>query len=304
MTTRVANLAQHERNLAHILDAQRRLSDGQLQISSGKRAEHYAGVATDARRIVNVETSHVRTTQYISNNKLVDQRLQTMETSVAQIFDVVSEYKTLIINALNSDNASDLAMPIQTQALLDEITSLLNIEQDGRYLFAGTRTDTRPVDQSGLPPAYVIPTSDGDSIGYYAGDTTKLTVQADENFTVTYGAHAGEAGFEQAIRAMHMVIIGPPGDRATLDEALRVINQAIDGVSDVRTQIGASRAALDNVNTRLDDFLLFSEQTISDLENADVTKVITTMNSDQIAVEASFAVISRLANLTLARFLR
>lgn len=302
--TRIANFAQHERNLAHILDAQRRLSDGQLRISSGKKSEHYSGVARDARRIVNTETAHIRTTQFISNNNLIEQRLQAMETNVAQVFELVTQYKSLLINALNADNSSDLAMPIQTQSLLDEVSALLNVEQDGRFLFAGTRTDTRPVDQAGLPGAYVVPTSNGDSIGYYSGDTTSLTVQADENFTVSYGAHAGEQGFEQAIRAMHMVIIGPPNDRATLDDALRVINQAIDGVSDTRTQIGASRSALENVNVRLDEFLLFSEKTISDLENTDITSVITQMNTDQVAVEASFAVISRLADLTLTRFLR
>ena len=302
--TRVTNFAQHQRNLAHILDAQKRLNDGQLQVSSGKKAQQYSGVSRDVRRIVNVEASHVRTTQFMANNKLVDERLQTMETSVSQVFELVTQYKTLIINALNADNSSDLAMPIQTQAMLDELTALLNLEQDGRYLFSGSRTDTRPVDQTGLPAGYTIPTSDGDSSGYYAGDTASLTVQADENFTVTYGITAGDTGFEQAIRAMHMVVIGPPNDRATLDEALRVIDQAIDGVSDVRTRIGSSRAALENVNSRLDDFLLFAEQTISDLENTDITEVITNMNSDQVAVEASFAVISRLADLTLTRFLR
>jgi len=302
--TRVANFAQHQRNLVHILDAQKRLNDGQLQISSGKKAQHYSGVARDVRRIVNVEAGHVRTTQFVSNNKLVGQRLQTMEGNVSQIFELVTQYKTLIINALNADNSSDLAMPIQTQSLMDEVTALLNIEQDGRYLFSGTRTDTRPVDQTGLPAGYVIPTVNGAASGYFAGDLTNLTVQADENFTVTYGITAGAVGFEQAIRAMHMVVIGPPNDRATLDEALRVIGQAIDGVSNIRTQIGASRAALENVNSRLDDFLLFTEQTISDLENTDITEVITNMNSNQVAVEASFAVISRLADLTLARFLR
>jgi flagellar hook-associated protein 3 FlgL len=302
--TRVANFAQHQRNLSHILDAQKRLNDGQLQISSGKKAQHYSGVARDVRRIVNVEAGHVRTTQFMSNNKLIDQRLQTMETNVSQIFELATQYKTLIINALNADNSSDLAMPIQTQALMDEVTALLNIEQDGRFLFSGTRTDIRPVDQTGLPLIYTIPTANGDASGYYVGDTTKLTVQADENFTVSYGITAGDVGFEQAIRAMHMVVIGPPNDRATLDEALRVMDQAIDGISDIRTQIGASRAALENVNSRLNDFLLFTEQTISDLENTDITEVITTMNSDQVAVEASFAIISRLADLTLTRFLR
>ena len=302
--SRVATLAQHQRNLSYILDAQKRMNLGQLQVSSGKKSENYSGVAADARRIVNIESSHIRTSQFISNNKLVDQRLQTMETSVAQIFEVVTQYKTLIINALNADNSQDLAMPVQAQSMLDEVSALLNVEEDGRYLFAGTRTDTRPVDQTGLPLTYTIPTTDGDSLGYYAGDTASLTVQADENFTVTYGTHAGELGFEQAIRAMHMVIIGPPNDRATLDEALRVVDQSIDQISDIRTQIGASRAALENVNKRLDDFLLFSEQTISELENADITQVVTNMNSDQIAMEASYSIISSLRNLSLTNYLR
>lgn len=302
--TRVANFAQHERNLAHILDAQRRLATGQLQISSGKKADNYAGIASDARRLVNVEAAHIRTSQYITNNNLIEQRLQNMETNVAQIFDVVTEYKTLVINALNSDNSADLAMPVQAQSYLDEITALLNLEDDGRFLFSGNYTDVRPVDQTGLPGAYTLPTANGDASGYYQGDATRLSLQADENFTVDYGVTADETGFEQAIRAMHMIVIGPPNDRATLEDALSVINEAVDGVSDIRTRIGASRAAIENVNTRLADFQLYSEETIGELENTDITEVITNMNSDQVAVEASFAVISRLSNLNLVRFLR
>jgi len=302
--TRVANFVQHERNLSYLLDAQRRLATGQLQVSSGKKAEAFAGIASDARRLINVESAHVRTTQYITNNNLIEQRLQSMETNVAQVFEVVTEYKTLLINALNADNSTDLAMPIQAQSMMDEVTALLNLEDDGRFLFSGNYTNTRPVDQTGLPVGYTLPTADGDAIGYYQGDATTLSVQADENFEVDYGVTADEAGFERAMRAMHMVIIGPPNDRATLEDALSVINQAIDGVSDIRTRIGASRAALENVNTRLTDFQLFSEKTIGELENTDITEVITIMNADQVAVEASFSIIARLSDLNLVRFLR
>jgi flagellar hook-associated protein 3 FlgL len=293
--TRVANYAQHERNLSYILDAQRRLTMGQLQISSGKKAENFSGVASDARRLVNVESNHIRTTQYMANNNLIEQRLQSMETSVSQAFEVITEYKTLLINALNSDNVADLAMPIQAQS---------NLEDDGRFLFAGNYTNTPPVDQTALPGSYTLPTSDGDSSGYYQGDSTVLSVQADDNFTVGYGVTANEIGFERAIRAMHMVVIGPPNDRAMLEDALGVIDQAIKNVADIRTRIGASRAAIENVNTRLTEFQLFSEKTIGDIENTDITEVITQMNVDQVAVEASFSIISRLSDLNLMRFLR
>ena len=93
-------------------------------------------------------------------------------------------------------------------------------------------------------------------------------------------------------------------DNATLSDALTVINQAIDGVSDIRTRIGAARASLENVNARHDEFMLFAEKTISELENTDITRTITEMNADQVAVEASYAVLARLSNLNLAQFLR
>ena len=302
--TRIANFAQSQRNISYFLETQKRLSLGQFQASSGKKAQNYSGVAADVRRLVNLEASHVRATQQIANNNLIEGRLQMMESSVAQIFEAVSQYKTLLINALNANNSADLAMPGQTQALMDQIGALLNIEQDGRFLFSGTLTDTKPVDLSQLPVAFTIPTSDGDASAYYQGDGVNLSVQADNNFTVTYGVTADAVGFEQAIRAMQMVIIGPPNDRGTMDEALRVITQAIDSVANARTQIGTSRKALENANTRHDEFLLFAEKNISDLENADITRVITEMNADQVILEASFATLGRLSRITLTNYIR
>jgi flagellar hook-associated protein 3 FlgL len=302
--TRVANFAQNERNLAYILNTQSRLYDGQVQVSSGKKSVQYSGVAQDTRRLLNIEASHTRTSQYIENNNLVEQRLQIMETNVAQIFDIASDFKTLLVNALNADNSADLAMPTQAQSMLDELTGLLNVEYDGRYLFSGTRTTTAPVLQSDLPGSYTVPTSDGDASAYYQGNATEFTLQADEDFTIQYGVTASETGFERVIRALHMIVIGAPNDRDVLNDAQTVMELAITGISDIRTGIGASRSAIDNVNTRLSEYQLFSEQTMGDLENADLTEIITRMSADEVAMEAAFSIIARLSDLTLNRFLR
>lgn len=301
--TRVANYAQFQRNLAYILDAQRRLADGQIQISSGRKSDNYAGISRDARRLVSAEIAHMRTKQYVENNNLIERRLQKMETAVSQTFDIASNYKTLLVNALNSTNSSELAMPIQAKQMLDQLTALLNVEDDGRFLFAGTMTDTEPVDQSGLPGSYTVPTSDGDANGYYKGDTTKLTVRVDKTFDITYGVHAQEAGFERLMRSLHMIVIGPPNDRATLEDALKVVNQAVDSIPDLRTRIGTARATIGDVNQNHSDFLMFLEKTIGDLENADITEVITRMNVDQVMVEASIMTLARLSQISLVRFL-
>lgn len=302
--TRVANLAQHQRNLAHILNAQARLTTGQIQISSGKVSPQYSGISRDARQLVNAEMSLARTAQFVTTNNTIDQRLQTMETNVSQIFNVLTEYKSLLVNGLNANNSDDLAMPTQAQAMLNQVTALLNVEEDGRYLFAGSRTDTAPVVQSGLPLNYIIPTSDGDANGYYVGDAVQFSVRADESFDLQYGINAGEQGFERVIRSLHMMVIGTPNSRPTMDDALKVVNQAIDSMADVRTRIGTVRATLARINQMHEDFQLFTAKTISDIENVDITKVITNMAADQTAVEASFMTIARLSRLSLTNFLR
>lgn len=302
--TRVANLAQHQRNLAHILNAQARLTTGQIQISSGKVSPQYSGISRDARQLVNAEMSLARTAQFVTTNNTIDQRLQTMETNVSQIFNVLTEFKSLLVNGLNANNSDDLAMPTQAQAMLNQVTALLNVEEDGRYLFAGSRTDTAPVVQSGLPLNYIIPTSDGDANGYYVGDTVQFSVRADESFDLQYGINAGEQGFERVIRSLHMMVIGTPNSRPTMDDALKVVNQAIDSMADVRTRIGTVRATLSRINQMHEDFQLFTAKTISDIENVDITKVITNMAADQTAVEASFMTIARLSRLSLTNFLR
>ena len=298
MTTRVANLAQYQRNITYILDTESRLNTAQIQLSSGQKSTTYSGIASDVRRLVNVQDSYVQSKQYTSSNNLVDQRLQITESSVSQIFDVLTSYKTLLVNGLNASNSADLAMPTQAQSMLNEVASLLNVQDDGRYLFSGSRTDTPPVDQSGLPVAYTIPSASGYAIGYYKGDNTQLSVQADVNFTVNYGINANEPGFEEAIRALHEVIIGTPNDKTTMEDALGIVTQALNDVSDIRTKIGAARSALQNVNSRLDQYQLYSEKTISDLQNVDITETITRMNQDQTAIQASFMTLSRLSQLT------
>ncbi len=302
--TRVANLAQHQRNLAYILNAQERLTTGQIQISSGRVSQQYSGISRQARQLVNAEMSHLRTAQFIENNNTVDKRLTTMESNVSQMFDVLVEYKALLVNALNANNSTDLALPTQAQAMLNQITALLNVEEDGRFLFSGSRTDRAPVAQSGLPGSYTIPTADVPNPTYYSGDGVKFSVRADKSFDLQYGVIANEQGFERALRSLHMVIIGTPNDRPTMDDALKVVGQALNDLADTRTRIGAARATLGRINLMHEDFLLFTEKTISDIENVDVTKIITEMSAAQTAVEASFMTIARLSRLNLTSYLR
>ncbi len=302
--TRVADFAQHGRVLGYIESAQSRVADLQTQIGSGHKSREYMGISRQAERLVSLEATHMRTAQYVENNEVVARRLRSMESNVAQIFEVMSGFKTLLVNALNAQNAGDLNMVVRAQEMLNQISSLLNVEEDGRFLFAGTRTNIEPVDLTSLPLTYVVPTVDGASSAYYQGDSQVLSVRAGDNFDVSYGITANALGFEQAIRALDVIVKGVSTDPATLNHALAVTSESLNNVANVRTQIGAVANTLDEVNRKHDEFMLFTEQTIGKIENIDIAETISHLNAATITLEASFMTLSRLSQLSLLNFLR
>jgi flagellar hook-associated protein 3 FlgL len=302
--TRIADIAQHTRVLGFIGSAQNKVNDLQTQIGSGRKSQDYEGISRSAERLVSLEATHTRTAQYVENNHVVDRRLRTMESNVAQIFDVMSGYKTLLVDALNAQNAADLNMPVRAQEMLNQISSLLNVAEDGRYLFAGSMTNTQPVDLAALPPTYVVPTANGASSAYYQGNAQILSVRAGDNFDVNYGVTADSLGFEQAIRALDVVVKNVPTDTTTLNHALAVVTDALDNIANTRTQIGAVATTLGELNRKHDEFMLFTEQTIGEIENVDIAEAVSLMNVATVSLEASFMTLSRLSQLTLMNFLR
>lgn len=302
--TRVANIAQYDRMISLIMQAQGEANDAQLQMASGYKSQTYQGIAHEASRLVEMEVSHVRVTQYSDNNGLVDDRLQLMEGNVGQIVEILTQFKSLLINGLNHGNAQELDLANQTTEKMQQVATLLNADLDGRHLFAGSMTNTEPVDLSGLPVAYTIPSSDGDAAGYYQGDSVQLKVRADDNLDINYGIKADDLGFEQTIRAMDIVIKGAPTDTTMLNHALDVVSSALENVTDTRTRIGNARSSLATIEKTHGDFLLFAEETIGDLEHTDVTEAITRLNESQVSLEASYMALSRLSQISLMQYIR
>jgi flagellar hook-associated protein 3 FlgL len=119
-----------------------------------------------------------------------------------------------------------------------------------------------------------------------------------------YGETADNPAFEKLIRALDIVKKSPPSDRAALEHALAVANQALDEIPDVRTRIGTAQQTLEQINKRHDEFLLYTEQSVSDIQNVDVAQTMTKLNADSVSLQASYMSINTLSQLNLMEFLR
>ena len=304
---RVTTLAQQTFTLAQIQSLQSRIADQNIAITSGKTAQRYSGIAEEAKRLVSLEATHVQLTGFVTNNNLVDQSLQSMESSMSQLVDIANDFRTALIESLNSNNAASSGIDIEAQNLLQQVASMLNTEFDGRYLFAGSKTDTAPVDLNDpgfLPPPAVYPGTADTS--YYQGDQETLSARASADLTISYGVRADEAAVEKLVRAIHLTAtatVSPVPDTARLNESLRLMAEVIDELPLVVSRIGVARASLEIANAGHDETLLYAEQTIGELANTNLTEAITFLSADRSTLEASFATLAQMSSISLLRFL-
>lgn len=304
--TRIANLSAQNLSLSLLQQTQARAMDTQVQISTGKKAERYMGVAADSARLLSLKSEHARVSQYVAGNKVADMRLQAMETSVAGVMDVATKLRTLLVNASHDENAASIALKEEATAMLGQVAGYLNTQIDGRHLFAGSRTEASPVDLSTLPADGVFAGPAADL--YYRGDDMPVSVRTGASTSLDYGVRADEPGFDKLIQALQIVATTDTGNaasaRARLDEALGIANEAVSAIPDVRSKIGSSRATLELANSQHEEFLLYAEGAIGDIENVDVTEAITRLSGHQATLEASYASLARLQRVSLLDYLR
>ena len=167
-------------------------------------------------------------------------------------------------------------------------------------------TDTIPADlsdaayipQAGLPGTFTADT------GYYQGDNLTLSIRADDNFELDYGITADNTAFEELLRSLaYMDYAGANSDIPVLEESFRLMKSALDGLSDLRGQIGANSKVLLQTREAHDDFLTFAENTASQIEDVDIALATTEMSFAEVQLQGSYLALSRMSNLNLLQYL-
>ncbi len=128
---------------------QARINEGQTQLASEKVSQDYAGIAADTRRLLSVENARTMATRFQQNNTLMKVDLGAADLAVQSIDTTAREFRAALIEQGNSqplDAAQVATLQASAFRALGEMQAALNTKVDGRYLFAGGSTTTRPVD--------------------------------------------------------------------------------------------------------------------------------------------------------------
>lgn len=130
----------------NLLSMRTQLEDLQRQLGTGKRSETYGGLGPDRSLSVSFRGQIASIDAYTGTTDLLSLRFKLLDTSLTRLSAVPTD-----IRAALDPNAYEVRLDGKTDAQktaaigLDEVIGLLNSSADGRYLFSGKSTDTKPV---------------------------------------------------------------------------------------------------------------------------------------------------------------
>lgn len=310
---RVSTLMMYQQNMNGITNSQSTWLQYGEQMSSGKRVNRPSDDPIAASQAVVLSQAQAQNTQFASARSFATQRISQEENVLTQVTTAIQSAQEKIVYAgdgtLSDDDRASLATDLQ--GIRDQLLNLANSQDgNGRYMFAGYKTDSAPFDAS----------------GNYNGGTTNVEQQVDSSRTMVIG-HTGNKIFDaitsnavkepdgsasetnvfamldSAITALKTPVADDDTAKAAaaaaIDKTNRGLRNSLNNVLSVRAEVGTQLNELDKLDALGDDRKLSQTQQMSDLVDVDWNATISNYVMQQAALQASYKTFSDMQGMSL-----
>ena len=300
--TRVATIPLQRTMADAIQRAQQSLAKTQTSLSTGKKAQDYAGLGTEAVRTMSARSMLAKQDAQAVVSKHVTTTLAIYDAHVTGLDDALIDLRTRMATAIGTEDSSGLEETIK--GAFDQFRSSLNAKEGGIALFSGSRTDVLPFAPETLAEVATTPTSDA-----FRNDDVRAVAHLAEGTSVTYGITASDlgGGIYEAFRTLANV--GPIGQRLTdaqktaLQDAIGQLDSGSVGLRAANAENGRKQARVETLGERAEQRSLVLNDIIAANEDADLGQVAVDLAQQRATLEASYSVFAQLSQLNLTKFL-
>lgn len=311
---RISTQMMYQQNMRGITESQSKWLGYGEQMSTGKRVNRPSDDPIAASQAVVLSQAQSQNSQFALARTFATQRVSLEESVLSQVTTAIQSAQDKIVYA-NNGSLSDIdraSVATDLQGIRDQLVNLANsTDGNGRYIFAGFKTDTAPFDQTD---------------GSYNGGSTAITQQVDSARDMQI-SHTGSEVFEKftsnakpepdgsaqetnlfkildnAIAALNTPVSGDQAKTdalvANIDKANRGLSNSLDNVLTVRADLGTKLNELDKLDALGDDRALGQTQQMSDLVNVDWNAAISSYTMQQAALQASYKAFSDMQGMSL-----
>lgn len=269
------------------------------QMSSGYRINKISDDPLGTVTLLGIAREQSSYDQYRSNIDRVISRLEQTESYLDTSFNVLLRVQDLALGAVNgSATQSDRqALAAELRSLNDTLISFANAQdEDGNYLFSGSKLDTPPVADTGAGLAY-----QGDNLRRDVPVAQGVTLTSNETIeNVYFNGGSFFANLEAFITDLET-------DSATLDttgpQIISSLQRTMDGLNQKLTEVGSRIVSANSLDSAQEDLALANEKIRGNIRDLDYINAVGRVNKIEMALSTTQKTYSKLSQLSLFDYL-
>lgn len=275
-----------------------RLQKDQNMLSTGKKISKPSDDPVAVANTLKIKTEMARNDAYTKNTDDAKSWLSLTDTALGQIGDLLQSARDLAVQGSNGTlTQSDMqSIAAQVDQIKQQLIQVGNTQYNGRYIFAGYKTDTKPFSDSSNGYA-----GDDGVIQFEVGaggNRIQVNVTGDKVFDVTSGTSKLLNVMDNLSNALKS------GDNQAVSNIIGDIDNELQNVLAIRADAGAKANRIDLTANRLSDDNYNFTALLSKNQDADIAQVITNLKMDENVYRASLASGAMIIQPSLVDFLR
>ncbi len=305
----------------------------EIRVATGKSIVNLSDAPEKLVRVKNLDTSLKQNENY---RLIIDQTIREMETTedrVQAISDKIADMRQLAIEATHAGSSGNTyTVGVYVKGLLEDIMKDANADFNGKLLFSGTKTTTDsieavPPQQNSMPFELIKGESTAENPSgltiAFKGNFNDRLVNKDSKTTEVINATAenlfgtgGTQFFTDIIRLYNKLTFNADGtardvsdvltkedvsDVSNIQMGLATINEKLNNMT---SQLASRRARMENISQQMaEENIRFKElKTIN--EDTDYAKTTIDLKQEEMALQYTLQVGSKIMQMSLMDFLR
>lgn len=299
--SRITTLGTANTMLNHILNTESRYYDLSQEAASGLKVSEPSDDPSAAKSLINIKTQLNQLNGYLGNMSVSQNELNVLDDTMGNLTDLIDKATSLSTEAANgtySEKNMD-NIKVQIDQIIESVVDLANTQYNGTYIFAGTRTDTKPYavtkDVSGNITAitYNGTPSTGDYKRYTSisnGVNVAINTTGDQVFG-SYSSSSPTGIFGTLVNLSNDLASYNQNDISSrLDE----LNNSLDTTALTRTKFASVSNKFELTQNTINTTITQLTSYQSDLQDADLAQVLSDLTAQQTALNATYSVTSQL----------
>jgi len=283
------------RNLNHNLNS---MTNSQEQLTTGRRINKPSDDPVGITYALRYRSEIAMNDQYQRNITTATSSVEHVDTVLGQINELIARAKELTVQGVSDTSTpeSRVAIAKELDGIYSNLVSLGNEQLNGKYIFNGQQTLTKPYDTA---TAGTKDTDDGEIVLSLAPG---IEIATNMSGNKVFGSSSDTDNLFTVVRSLRDAFNSNQAEQAR--STMSKLDSRLNTFLGVRSEVGARANRIEMLDNRSKDLDVTLNSLSGKVEDADMAATITELQTQQNVYQASLSVGAKIIQPSLVDYLK